>query len=227
MASTLLHFDSALLPDGWRNDVSVAVDASGSIAEVSFPSPLAGEGGSRGRPDEGGGERFRGLAVPGVPNVHSHAHQRAMAGLAERSGRSSDSFWTWREAMYGFALRMTPEDLEAVAAQLYVEMLKSGFAAVGEFQYLHHQPDGAPYAEPAEMSLRCLAAAESSGIAVTMLPTLVALAARRERRASGGFSTASTASSASSTGSSGRPAAIRCAGSASRLTRYGPSRANC
>jgi formimidoylglutamate deiminase len=174
MASTLLHFDSALLPDGWRNDVSVVVDASGSIAEVSFPSPLAGEGGSRGRPDEGGGERFRGLAVPGVPNVHSHAHQRAMAGLAERSGRSSDSFWTWREAMYGFALRMTPEDLEAVAAQLYVEMLKSGFAAVGEFQYLHHQPDGAPYAEPAEMSLRCLAAAESSGIAVTMLPTLYA-----------------------------------------------------
>jgi formimidoylglutamate deiminase len=112
--------------------------------------------------------------VPGVANVHSHAHQRAMVGLAERSGPGADSFWTWREAMYGFALTMQPEDLEAVAAQLYVEALKSGFTAIGEFQYLHHQPDGAPYDEPAQMSLRCLAAAERTGIAITMLPTLYA-----------------------------------------------------
>ncbi len=75
-----------------------------------------------------------------MPNVHSHAHQRVMVGLAERAGPGADSFWTWREAMYGFALRIGPEDLEAVAAQLYVETLKCGFSIVGEFQYLHHQP---------------------------------------------------------------------------------------
>ena len=109
-----------------------------------------------------------------MPNVHSHAHQRFMLGLAERAGPGADSFWTWREAMYGFALRLSPDDLEAVAAQLYVEMLKAGFSVVGEFQYLHHQPDGTPYADPAEMSLRCLAAAEQAGIAITMLPTLYA-----------------------------------------------------
>ena len=113
-----------------------------------------------------------GIAIPAVPNVHSHAHQRLMAGLAERAGPGADSFWTWREAMYGFALKLSPDDLEAVAAQAYVEMLKAGFSCVGEFQYLHHQPDGSPYDEPAEMSLRCISAAEQAGIAITMLPTL-------------------------------------------------------
>jgi formimidoylglutamate deiminase len=122
----------------------------------------------------GDGTRLNGIAVPGMANVHSHAHQRAMVGLAERSGPGADSFWTWREAMYGFALAMQPEDLEAIAAQLYVEALKSGFTAIGEFQYLHNQPDGTPYDAPAEMSLRCLSAAERTGIAVTMLPTLYA-----------------------------------------------------
>jgi formimidoylglutamate deiminase len=109
-----------------------------------------------------------------MPNVHSHAHQRLMAGLAERAGPGADSFWTWREAMYGFALKLGPEDLQAVAAQLYVEMLKSGSTVVGEFQYLHHQPDGTPYQEPAELSLRCHAAAQDAGIAITLLPTLYA-----------------------------------------------------
>jgi formimidoylglutamate deiminase len=97
-----------------------------------------------------------------------------MVGLAERSGPGADSFWTWRETMYGFALAMQPEDLEAIAAQLCVEALKSGFTAIGEFQYLHHQPDGTPYDAPAEMSLRCLSAATRTGIAITMLPTLYA-----------------------------------------------------
>jgi formimidoylglutamate deiminase len=95
-----------------------------------------------------------------------------MQGLAEKAGPGSDSFWTWREAMYSFALKLGPDDLEAVAAQLYVEMLKSGFSVVGEFQYLHHQPDGRPYDNPAEMSLRCLTAAEAAGIAITLLPSL-------------------------------------------------------
>ena len=97
-----------------------------------------------------------------------------MAGLAERSGPGPDSFWTWREVMYGFLDRMGPEDLEAVAAQLYVEMLKAGFTCVGEFQYLHNQPDGTPYDRTAEMSLRTVVAAERAGIGITSLPTLYA-----------------------------------------------------
>ncbi len=119
-----------------------------------------------------GGALVTGIAIPAVPNVHSHAHQRLMVGLAERAGPGADSFWTWREAMYGFALKLSPDDLEAVAAQAYVEMVKAGFSCVGEFQYLHHQPDGRAYDEPAEMSLRCISAAEQAGIAITMLPTL-------------------------------------------------------
>ena len=162
MPERKLCLSSALLPTGWHDDVAVHLDEAGFISGVETEVRA---------PD---GVRLNGIAVPGVANVHSHAHQRAMVGLAERSGPGADSFWTWREAMYGFALAMQPEDLEAVAAQLYVEALKSGFTAIGEFQYLHHQPDGSPYAEPAEMSLRCLAAADASGIAVTMLPTLYA-----------------------------------------------------
>lgn len=162
MPERKLCFSSALLPDGWHDDVVVEVDGAGFIVGVAI-----GE-----RPVHG--PSIRGLAAPGLVNVHSHAHQRAMVGLAERSGPGADSFWTWREAMYGFALTMGPEDLEAVAAQLYVEALKSGYTAIGEFQYLHHQPDGTPYGEPAEMSLRCFAAAERAGIAITILPTLYA-----------------------------------------------------
>src|SRR5215212_9162182 len=152
-----LRFPSALLPDGWAEDVTICVDEAGMIESAA--------------PGGGEGEPIEGIAVPGMPNVHSHAHQRLMAGLAERAGPGADSFWTWREAMYGFALKLSPDDLEAVAAQAYVEMLKAGFSCVGEFQYLHHQPDGSAYDEPAEMSLRCISAAERAGIAVTMLPT--------------------------------------------------------
>jgi formimidoylglutamate deiminase len=161
MQSANFHFSSVLTAEGWQDDVTVAVAADGMISGLM---PGAAEGAIR----------VSGIAVPAMPNVHSHAHQRFMTGLAERAGPGADSFWTWREAMYGFALRLSPEDLEAVAAQLYVEMLKAGFSVVGEFQYLHHQPDGTPYANPAEMSLRCLAAAEAAGIAITILPTLYA-----------------------------------------------------
>ncbi len=160
MQSTNFLFASALTPDGWKENVAVAVDAAGVISSV-----VSGQAGV---------PTHTGIAVPAVPNVHSHAHQRFMLGLAEVAGPGSDSFWTWREVMYGFALRLSPEDLEAVAAQLYVEMLKSGFSVVGEFQYLHHQPDGRPYDDAAEMSLRCLAAAEQAGIGITILPTLYA-----------------------------------------------------
>lgn len=161
MKSRKFHFDSALTPQGWQGDVTVTVDASGLISRVDTGRAEAAE-------------HLSGIAVPAMPNVHSHAHQRFMLGLAERAGPGADSFWTWREAMYGFALRLSPDDLQAVAAQLYVEMLKAGFSIVGEFQYLHHSPDGTPYADPAEMSLRCLAAAQHAGIGITVLPTLYA-----------------------------------------------------
>lgn len=159
MQSRNFHFATVLTPEGWKRDVTVTVDGHGTITHVGAGSE---------------GEHIPGIAVPAMPNVHSHAHQRFMLGLAERAGPGADSFWTWREAMYGFALRLSPDDLEAVAAQLYVEMLKSGFSVVGEFQYLHHGPDGTPYADPAEMSLRCFAAAQHAGIGITILPTLYA-----------------------------------------------------
>ena len=158
MEQRKLRFDSVLLPTGWARDVCVSVDSSGLISDVEMASKK--------------GERVSGIVVPGMANVHSHAHQRLMQGLAERAGPGADSFWTWREVMYGFALKLSPEDLEAVAAQAYAEMLCAGFTSVGEFQYLHHQPNGSPYTNRAEMSLRCLAAADTTGIATTLLPVL-------------------------------------------------------
>ena len=158
MIQRKFHFTSALTSSGWQKDVGVSVDQHGMIENV--------EAGAK------DGTLIKGIAIPAVPNVHSHAHQRLMVGLAERAGPGADSFWTWREVMYGFALKLSPDDLEAVAAQAYVEMLKAGFSCVGEFQYLHHQPDGIAYDEPAEMSLRCISAADQAGIAITMLPTL-------------------------------------------------------
>jgi formimidoylglutamate deiminase len=112
------------------------------------------------------------FALPGMPNLHSHAFQRAMAGLAERRGPGDDSFWTWRETMYGFASRIGPDALRAVAAQLYVEMLKAGYTQVCEFHYLHNAPDGAPYADPATMSRAIVEAAHEAGIGLTLLPVL-------------------------------------------------------
>ena len=158
MTQGKFRFTSALTSSGWQKDLGIAVDQNGMIENIVT-----------GAKD---GTLIKGIAIPAVPNVHSHAHQRLMVGLAERAGPGADSFWTWREAMYGFALKLSPDDLEAVAAQAYVEMVKAGFSCVGEFQYLHHQPDGSLYDEPAEMSLRCISAAEQAGIAITMLPTL-------------------------------------------------------
>src|SRR5699024_9641845 len=112
-------------------------------------------------------------AVPGgMVNLHSHAFQRAMAGLAEHRGQGDDSFWTWRETMYAFAARVTPEHVRAIAAQLYVEMLKAGYTHVCEFHYLHHRPDGTPHADPAAMSEAIVAAAAEAGIGLTLLPVL-------------------------------------------------------
>ncbi len=110
--------------------------------------------------------------IPGVANLHSHAFQRAMAGLAERQTHPQDSFWTWRETMYRFAARMDPDSLYAVAAQAYAEMLEAGYTGVCEFHYLHHAPDGKPYADPAAMSHALIAAARDTGIRMTLLPVL-------------------------------------------------------
>ena len=153
-----LHLKTALLPDGWRHDVVVTVE-DGIVSHVA-------EG------DGAGATRLSGVVVPGLPNLHSHAFQRAMAGLTEWRGSQSDSFWTWREQMYRFVERLTPDDLEAIAALAYIEMLEAGFTSVAEFHYVHHQPDGRPYDNVAEMSQRIVAAADQAGIGLTLLPVL-------------------------------------------------------
>ena len=119
-----------------------------------------------------GAEPVAGLVVPGLADVHSHAFQRAMAGLAERAGPEGDNFWRWREVMYRFLAALTPEDVEAIAAQLYAELLVHGYTAVGEFHYLHNAPDGTPYDDPAELAWRIAAAATQAGIGLTLLPVL-------------------------------------------------------
>jgi formimidoylglutamate deiminase len=156
----LIHATRALLPQGWADDVLVRIGADGMVAAVQA-----------GVAAPAGVERV-GLLLPGVPNVHSHAFQRAMAGLAERLPAGEASFWTWRAVMYAFAGRMTPEVIRAVAIQLYVEMLEAGYTAVGEFHYLHHRADGSPHDDPAEMALAHLDAARAAGIGITMLPSL-------------------------------------------------------
>jgi len=142
-------------PDGWQPDMGLVVEA-GRIARQVAAEPTWGGG----------------WALPGVPNLHSHAFQRAMAGLAERQTHAHDSFWTWRETMYRVAARFDPDSLHAVAAQLYAEMLEAGYTTVCEFHYLHHAPDGRPYAEPAAMSQALVAAAREAGIRLTLLPVL-------------------------------------------------------
>jgi formimidoylglutamate deiminase len=155
------HARHALLPGGWAHDVRIVCDAAGRIATVT-PGQEAGAA-----------RRLPGSVIPGLANLHSHSFQRAMAGRAERrSPEGQDSFWTWREAMYRVALAFTPEDAEAVAAQLQSELLTRGFTHLVEFHYLHHQPDGTPYAEPAELALRQIEATRQSGIGLTLAPSL-------------------------------------------------------
>lgn len=156
-----LHFASALLPSGWANDVQVVITAGVIAAVTAGVQPAAGD------------ERHQ-IALPGLASLHSHAFQRGMAGLAELRGDSTDTFWTWRETMYRFALTMTPDDVTVVATLLYIEMLEQGFTRVGEFHYLHHDRDGSHYADIGEMAGRIAQAAEASGIALTLLPSFYA-----------------------------------------------------
>jgi len=159
MTARILLATTALLPEGWAQDVRIEIGGDGRIAAVA---PGA----------TGGGEPVSGLVLPGMPNLHCHAFQRAMAGLAERSGPAGDDFWSWREVMYRFLDRLDPEQIEAIAAELYLEMVKAGYTAVAEFHYLHNDPRGAAYANPAELSERIIAAAAHAGIRLTLLPVL-------------------------------------------------------
>lgn len=161
MPVTFLHFDTALLPSGWAANVRIRI-AGGVIREVVCGvDPAVGM------------ERHR-IGLPGMPNLHSHAFQRGFAGMAEHRAQARDDFWSWREIMYRFVERISPDDLEAIAALAYMEMLESGFTHVGEFHYLHRAPDGTFYDEPAAMAGRIAAAAEISGIGLTLLPVFYA-----------------------------------------------------
>jgi formimidoylglutamate deiminase len=154
-----LFADIALLPQGWAEYVRLDWDDSGTLVAVEA--------------DAAPGDAQRAdTVVAGMPNLHCHAFQRAMAGLTERAGPEGDDFWSWRDVMYRFLAALSPEQVEAIAAQVYVEMLKAGYTAVAEFHYLHNDPAGHPYANPAEMAHRIAAAAHVTGIRLTLLPVL-------------------------------------------------------
>ncbi|PJI97224.1 formimidoylglutamate deiminase [Acidovorax sp. 69] len=152
---------NALLPTGWARDVLMQWDEAGRITEVT-PGVLA----------PAGAEQAAGPLLPGMPNLHSHAFQRAFAGLTEYRGQADDSFWSWRNLMYRFAQRITPESLEAIATWLYVEMLEAGYTSVCEFHYVHHDQGGTPYADDATLSQALLRAARNAGMGITLLPVL-------------------------------------------------------
>ncbi|WP_422378002.1 formimidoylglutamate deiminase [Roseibium sp.] len=150
--------EKALLPGGWAKNVAVTLGADGRILSVERDAAV-------------GGQQTVGILLPAPSNLHSHAFQRAMAGMSERRGSEPrDSFWTWRQIMFRFLDALTPDDVEAIAAFVQMEMLEAGYAAVGEFHYLHHQPGGTPYDNLAELSERIIAAASETGIGLTHLP---------------------------------------------------------
>lgn len=149
--------ETALLPDGWAENVAVEIDHAGLVTSVRAGQKAAGT--------------RVGILLPAPANCHSHAFQRAMAGLTEKRGPdASDSFWTWRQLMFRFLDRLTPDHVEAIAAFVQMEMLEAGYAANVEFHYLHHQPGGAPYDNVAEMAERIAAASARTGIGLTLLP---------------------------------------------------------
>jgi formimidoylglutamate deiminase len=156
-----LWFETAWLPEGWTKGVRLGLEG-GRIAEVVHNAPRTP------------GDAAYAIGLPGLANLHSHAFQRGMAGLAERRGPAHDDFWTWREVMYRFLDRLTPDDVEAISAQAFAEMLEAGFTRVGEFHYLHKDVDGAPYDQAGELTDRIVAAAQAAGIGLTLLPVFYA-----------------------------------------------------
>mgnify|MGYP001289940489 CR=1 FL=1 len=156
-----LFAENVLTPEGWRANARLAIK-DGRVASLDFdqtPEPS---------------DERHGIIVPAIANLHSHAFQRAMAGLAERRGPASDNFWSWREVMYRFTFAIEPDEAEAIAAQLYMEMLEAGFSRVGEFHYLHNDKDGTHYGNIGEMAERIAAAASETGIGLTLLPVFYA-----------------------------------------------------
>ena len=154
-----IHAETALLPDGWMENVLIDLGDDGRIAKVT--QHVTGTA----------AEIHVSCLLPAPVNAHSHAFQRAMAGLTEhRSNNSTDSFWTWRELMYRFLDQLTPDHVEAIAALVQMEMLESGYATNVEFHYLHHAPDGKAYDNQSEMAERIMAATATTGIGLTMLP---------------------------------------------------------
>lgn len=150
----------AWVEGAWARDVLLVADATGHWAEVRPGANAAGA------------ERLPGPVLPGLVDGHSHAFQRAIAGLTEQATAGHDDFWSWRDRMYAAALRISPEQLEGIAGFLYAELLAAGYTQVCEFHYLHNAPDGRPYADAAEMSLALVRAAQRTGIGLTLLPTL-------------------------------------------------------
>ncbi len=173
--TTTLFAPTALLPDGWTRDVRLTIDGARIAAIEPGAAPGPGDHVLAGR-----------ALIPAMPNLHSHAFQRAMAGMTERRGPGDDSFWTWRTLMYRFLDLLTPDDVEAIAALVQVEMLESGYGSVAEFHYLHHQPGGTPYADPAELAHRIAAAAADTGIGLTLLPVLYSFGGAGEVPLAGG-----------------------------------------
>ncbi len=158
----VLYAKRAMLADGWAQDVQVTIDDHGNIAHIEKNQTT---------PDFNA-ESLQGVLLPGMANCHSHAFQRAMVGLAEVRSSQGDDFWGWRDTMYRFLAAIGPQELQAIAAQLYVEMLKAGYTGVAEFHYLHHAPGGACYDDPAEMSHAIIRGATDVGIQLTLLPVL-------------------------------------------------------
>ncbi|WHZ09856.1 MAG: Formiminoglutamic iminohydrolase [Burkholderiaceae bacterium] len=160
MTAALFTAD-ALLPAGWARNVLLEWDAAGRFTQVRTDAPAPA-----------GVPVAAGPVLPGLPNLHSHSFQRAFAGLTEFRGAAQDSFWSWRMLMYRFAAQVSPAQLETIATWLYIEMLEAGYTSVCEFHYLHHDTDGRPYADDAELALALLRAAERAGIGLTLLPVL-------------------------------------------------------
>ncbi len=150
----------ALLPGGWARNVRFEIDAAGNLTSVVPDSP----------PNDA--TPLDGFVLPGMPNAHSHAFQRTIAGLTERAGPGGDSFWTWREAMYAALEDIDPDAFQALAARAYTTMLEAGYTSVCEFHYVHRGPRGTPYANATELSDRIVAAARETGIGLTLLPVL-------------------------------------------------------
>lgn len=169
---TVIFAKHALTADGWRDDVAVTIGADGRIAEITA-GDLRAAGSSA-------------VLLPALANLHSHSFQRAMAGMTEHRFEGRDSFWSWRTLMYRFLDQMNPDQQQAVAALTFMEMQEAGYASVGEFHYVHHQPGGAPYDRVAETSDRICAAAAETGIGLTHLPVLYSFGGAGRQDLAGG-----------------------------------------